>query len=373
MTAVELGEPDMVPVSDLDVDSRVIEKVTGVKMHGSGALSPMAEAGGNWQAILEDIGAFTEAHRKLDFDAVVVSDYRLVARDPASKNIGRDTFVDEWGRVMKTDRETGITWWVGGTIETEEDLEGFSPPDVHAPGREEILLKIIKEVSGDMAVGGAVQTGFVISWMARGGLDKMIVDMYRRPAFVRSLMAKYADVCLEFARLMISSGIDFLFLTDDYCDTHGPILNHRLFMEFELPYLKRILNLTKSKGVPVLKHTDGNVLPILDELIEAGIRGLNPIEPECMDIGQVKQVYGDRISLMGNVDCKWVLPYGTEEDVRRDVRRVIDAAGEGGGLVLSSSNTLHPYVNAENVYTMVDEARRYGKYPLKRAEQRQSC
>ena len=74
---------------------------------------------------------------------------------------------------------------------------------------------------------------------------------------------------------------------------------------------------------------------------------------------------GDRIALLGAVDCVHVLPFGSEEDVRRDVRRCIDAAARGGGYVLSSSNSIHSNVKAENILTMVDEAKNYGKYPLK--------
>jgi uroporphyrinogen decarboxylase len=85
-----------------------------------------------------------------------------------------------------------------------------------------------------------------------------------------------------------------------------------------------------------------------------------------MDLKDVKEKYGDKICLAGNVDCRYVLPYGSEEDVRKDVRRCIDAAGKGGGFILASSNSLHANVKIENIYVMVDEARKYGKYPLNR-------
>jgi uroporphyrinogen decarboxylase len=81
-----------------------------------------------------------------------------------------------------------------------------------------------------------------------------------------------------------------------------------------------------------------------------------------MDLADVKRRFGDRIFLRGNVDCVHILPYGSEEDVRRDVRRCIDAAAEGGGFILSDSNSLHSNVKTENIKFMVDEARRYGRY-----------
>ena len=87
------------------------------------------------------------------------------------------------------------------------------------------------------------------------------------------------------------------------------------------------------------------------------------MQPDVMSIGDVKEKYGDRICLSGNVDCKYVLPYGSEEEVRNDVRRCIDAEGKGGGFILASSNSLHANVDVKNIYVMFDEARKYGQYP----------
>jgi uroporphyrinogen decarboxylase len=100
-------------------------------------------------------------------------------------------------------------------------------------------------------------------------------------------------------------------------------------------------------------------------MINAGINGLHPIEPEVMNLADVKRRYGQRIFLAGNVDCKYILPFGSEEDVRKEVRRCIDEAGRDGGFILTSSNSLHANVKLENVKVMIDEARKYGKYPLK--------
>ena len=116
------------------------------------------------------------------------------------------------------------------------------------------------------------------------------------------------------------------------------------------------------RNVYVMKHSDGNLYPILDDLISLGIDGLHPIEPGAMDLADVKNRYGSRIFLRGNVDNMHVLPYGSEEDVRRDVRRCIDAAAKGGGFILAESNSMHANVKTENIWTMIDEARKYGVY-----------
>jgi len=362
LAVLERRLPDMVPITDLDIDGSIIGKITGVRVSGGGQQSPTIGGKDSWRAVLGNIDAVIEAHRKLGFDAFLLTNYRLVKRGYRQEFLDDNTFVDEWGRVMKVKKETGIAWYSGGIISSEEDLEVFDPPDVGEPGREEILIHALKNAGKDLAVGGEVQTGFVISWEARGGLDRFIIDMYKNPVFTRKLMKKFADACFEFAKMMMDAGVDLLVLTDDYADNHGPIINPSLFREFELPYLKRVIDKAKKKGIPVMKHSDGNLYPILEDIIGAGISGLHPIEPGLMDIGQVKRRYGDRIFVAGNVDCKHVLPYGSEDEVRRDVRRVVDAAGKDGGLILTSSNSLHSSVKLDNIYTMVDEARICGRY-----------
>jgi uroporphyrinogen decarboxylase len=216
----------------------------------------------------------------------------------------------------------------------------------------------------DVAMIGQCHSGWHLAFQVRGGIDKIVIDFYRNPIFARGLIEKLAKASQAFAEAFIEAGVDALIVTDDYADNHGPLMNPRFFREYELPNLKKIVEIGKKHGVPVLKHSDGNLYPILDDIIGTGINGLHPIEPGAMDLKSVKVSFGRRICIIGNVDCRNVLPYGTEEDVRADVRRCIDAAAGGGGFVLASSNSIHGNVRVDNVYVMVDEARKYGKYPL---------
>jgi len=108
--------------------------------------------------------------------------------------------------------------------------------------------------------------------------------------------------------------------------------------------------------------------PLLDDFIEIGINGLHPIEPPYMSMAYMKQHerYGDKFFLRGNVDCGEILVQGTEADVRKDVRRCIDEAAAGGGFILADSNSLHSVVDTKNVLWMIDEGRKYGRYPLQK-------
>jgi len=364
LTAVDLKEPDTVPITDLSIDPPIVESITGIKTHGFSIVGFSAGSTKLGKICKKNIMNMVSACKKLDFDAVSISDEALYSDDFIPKFIDDTTFIDEWGKVLKTRSDTKTTWWVDGTVKTPEDLQNYEAPDPNAPGRMEILETIVKEVGEEMVIIAGGHTGFSYTWRIRGGMDKFFIDIYTNPSFARKLMDKIAKACLEWDKAIMDTGIDILALTDDYADNHGPFLPPKLFKEIELPYLRRVVNEAKRRGVPVLKHSDGNLYPILDDMVNAGISGLHPMEPGAMDIGDVKKRYGDKLFLMGNVDCRYVLPYGSEEDVRRDVRRCIDAAAEGGGYILSSSNSIHANCKVENIFTMVDEARKYGKYPL---------
>jgi uroporphyrinogen decarboxylase len=137
------------------------------------------------------------------------------------------------------------------------------------------------------------------------------------------------------------------------------------FDEFIQPYLAEIVKVTHDAGAPFVKHTDGNIWPIFDSMIEAGIDAIDPLEPIAhMDIGEVKEAYGDRVALCGNVDCGELLSRGTPEQVVEAVKETIAKASPGGGHILASSNSIHPAVRPQNYRAMIDTALQFGQYPL---------
>jgi uroporphyrinogen decarboxylase len=137
------------------------------------------------------------------------------------------------------------------------------------------------------------------------------------------------------------------------------------FEAFVLPYLKRVVQTAKRLGVPFIKHTDGNLWLIIDMIVDSGIDALDPIEPIAgMDIGKVKRKYGGRIAVIGNVDCSYVLPLGSEKEVEDAVKETIAKASPGGGHVMASSNSIHPAVKPSNYMLMIELAKKYGTYPI---------
>ncbi|MEM3174414.1 MAG: uroporphyrinogen decarboxylase family protein [Candidatus Bathyarchaeia archaeon] len=362
--ALDLEEPDYVPITDLALDPPIVDAVLGKRF--SGGVFTMAGGSAGWDESLNYRLALIEACKKLGFDAApALSDYSLTTKDYSPRYIDGKRYVDHWGRVMQMSREAKTTFFVSGIIESQEDLESYEPPDPFHQDVIEAIEKIMSKARGeDIAIIAQCHSGWHMAFQVRGGIDKILVDFYRNPLFAKKLLDKIARSCQGFAKVMAEAGVDALFVTDDYADSKGPFMSPEIFRKYELPSLKEIVSVGRKYGIPVLKHSDGNIYPILEDIVGSGISCLHPIEPGVMSLRDVKERYGLKICLAGNVDCKYVLPFGDEEDVKRDVRRCVNAAAEGGGFILTSSNSLHANVKVENIYTMVKEARKYGRYPL---------
>lgn len=130
-----------------------------------------------------------------------------------------------------------------------------------------------------------------------------------------------------------------------------------------VPCLRRQVEVLRSAGIRVVYHSDGYLMEILDDLLEAGIDGLNPIEPMAgMDIGLLKRRYGRRLILVGNVDCSQVLPLGSVEDVRRAVRACVQVASPGGGHFIGPSSEITPSTPVENILAFYEACREFGRY-----------
>jgi uroporphyrinogen decarboxylase len=187
--------------------------------------------------------------------------------------------------------------------------------------------------------------------------------MYRKdPALVHDLARIATDFIKEEISLAISLGADLVSVDGDLAYDSGTFMSPEQFREFIKPYYVEIVDFIHDRGVKVFKHSDGEHWNIMEDFIEIGFDGIHPIQPQCMDIGEVKNKVGERICILGNIDCIDTLVRGSEDDVVEEVRRVIEVAAPGGGYIIASSNTIHPGVKPENYIAMVRAAHRFGVY-----------
>jgi len=287
----------------------------------------------------------------------------LTGPDFKKESIGPNRYRNEWG-VTVEDTGEEHTFPVDGPVKTLDDLQRYEPPDPHAPGRYDSLERLVSRYKGKLAIGVHLNDVFSIPrYLA--GFETLLMAFVEEPELVRGLVDLSIEVNLEMAREVARRGADFVFTGDDYASTQQPFVSPDMFREFLYPGLKRVVGGFKALGLPVIKHSDGNLMPLLDMIIEAGIDCLDPIDPVAgMDIEKIKNVCGNRIAIKGNVDCAHTLTFGTEKDVVEETREVLRKAAVGGGLILSSSNSVHSAVKPGNYLAMWNAVRMYGKYPI---------
>ena len=157
-------------------------------------------------------------------------------------------------------------------------------------------------------------------------------------------------------------GIDGFAFCADYCFNTGPFLSPALFSEFVTPYLARVTQAYREMGFYVIKHTDGNIMPILDQLVQTNPHALHSLDPQGgMDIAEVKRLAGDRVALCGNVNCG-LLDTGTDEEVIASARYALQSGMPGGGYIFSTSNCIYTGMRLSRYELMLDVWRKEGNY-----------
>lgn len=363
LAAIGHKEPDTVPVDcllDLKHVERIVNKRTRDERYFAGKNPSSVKEDMN-DLMIENQKLINAAHRKLGVDSFFVMDYHVYPDGYRPRFIDSSTYVDYFAKVHRIRNDVNVTYWIDGVLKTPEDLDNFEFPNPKEFNYETVDLTV-DEARDEYPVLAWCHLSEQFSYLAMGGIDKFVYAVYRKPEFAKKVADRMAEVNIGIMEQFMKRGVDVLGLCDDIAETKGPLFAPWIFKEYFFPHLRKVAEMAHQRGISVMKHSDGNLYPILDDLISLGIDGLHPIEPGAMDLSDVKKRYGNRLFLRGNVDCMNVLPYGSEEDVRKDVRRCIDAAAKGGGFILAESNSMHANVKTENIRIMIDEARKYGAY-----------
>jgi len=163
-------------------------------------------------------------------------------------------------------------------------------------------------------------------------------------------------------RLRAHGGLDGFALCADYCFNTGPFLSPAQFSEFVTPYLADLIAGYRQMGFCAIKHTDGNIMAILDQLVQANPHALHSLDPQAgVDIAEVKRLCGDRVCLIGNVNCG-ALDTGTDEEVVESARYALKHGMPGGGYVFSTSNCIYTGMRLARYELMLDVWRKEGSY-----------
>ena len=255
--------------------------------------------------------------------------------------------------------DEGQTYSEDGLIKNMDDFRNkFVLPDPEDDSLYEPIRPYIEERE-EFPVICSTRLGY-LSAVISIGFQTYMESIYTNQELIDAVTGAYVDWSAKMLRRVCDMGIDAVETTDDFAFNSGPFMSPESFRRWVVPYHKRAY---KEISVPWILHSDGNILPIVEDLLGMGINGINPIDPNCMDIRDFKQRYGHRVCILGNVDIR-TLSMGTPEETYIEVRDLIRDLAPSYGYALSSANSIPDYVKPGNMLALAQAIDDFGKYEM---------
>lgn len=276
-----------------------------------------------------------------------------------------DDYMDEWGiRWKSAPYETRFgpgryTEIAGHPLADAAALDAYRPPDPDRPELYREAARVVREHGPEhWIVGVTVTTIFETAWALRG-LDRLLEDLVSDPDLAETILDIPFRFHLAAAKRLAALGVDMIWTGDDVGAQSAMIMSPAMWRRFLKPRMARFFAEVKAVNprVKIAYHSDGFILPIIPDLIEIGLDVLNPVQPSSMDPEDLKRRYGDKLAFWGSIDEQWTLPFGTPEDVRREVETRLRTLGRGGGLVIGPTHHVQLDTPLENFHAMIDAVR----------------
>jgi uroporphyrinogen decarboxylase len=261
---------------------------------------------------------------------------------------------NEWGMVFK---DIGVyseldEFPLSGAL-TREDVLAYPFPDPLAPGRFDTAAEMLKTYGESHGIIGDVETMFFeISWYLTG-LEKFLIDLLTGAEYLPYLMDKVMHYIIEAGKELLAMGIDILWCGDDFGGQQGMLIDPDQWRRIIKPRIKYMFEAFRKvqPDIKIAWHSCGSILPIIPDFIELGLDILNPIQPLAagMDPVFLKKNYGKDLVFFGGIDVQELLPHGTPEMIRDEVRRRMEILGKDGGYIVAPAHNIQPDTPVENV------------------------
>ena len=271
-------------------------------------------------------------------------------------------YTDEWGIVWQVHPyETPYgrghyTEIAGHPLADEAAVSSYRPPDPRRPELYCDAEQVVRDFKDEYwIVGVTVTTIFETAWALRG-LEQMLLDMVTDPDLAEAIFDIPFHYHLTAAKKLVELGVDMIWTGDDVGTQHRMLISPQMWRRFLKPRMARFFAELKAinPGVKVAYHSDGDIRPIIPELIEIGLDVLNPVQPASMDPAELKAAYGERLCFWGSIDEQHTLPFGAAVDVQAEVLERLHTLGAGGGLILAPTHHVQLDTPMENFQAMVE-------------------
>ncbi len=341
LVAVSKQQPDRVPMFDFLFQQPIYEALIGRRPETYNA---------------RDVVACALA---LDHDVVW-----LRSSDPEGwhpTQLAPDIYRDEWGTTF---RHTDASWPYDSPIEypiqSRADWQHYAWPDPTRAGRMFEVQSFWNQPHDGLALTAGVTGPFTKAWFLMG-YERICYALYDDPELLVDIFRQAAEYFMEIARRLVAEGCHAVWIQEDLGDSSRGFMRLSHFRQYYFPHLARLAAYIDSLGVPVILHCDGHITDYLPDIAQTKIAAIHPFQRTAgMDLHWVKENYGRRFCIIGNIDSSRTLPYGTRADVAQEVREAIDIAAPGGGSVLASDHSLHDGIPVENAVELFRVGREYG-------------
>ncbi len=276
-----------------------------------------------------------------------------------------DSYGDEWGVLWKTvNYETRFgkgkyTEPFGHPLADEHRLESYLPPDPTRPELYAEAERTLRDFQDEYWIVGVTPTTiFECAWALRG-YEQLLMDMASDPGRANCILDVPFHYHMAVTQKLVRMGVDMIWLGDDVGSQTSMLMSPRMWRTYLKPRMAQLIASLRAINprIKIAYHTDGVVYPIIPELIEIGIDVLNPVQPLAMDPVRLKSEHGQRLCFWGSIDLQKTMPYGTPDDVRREVLVRLQTIGRGGGLLIGPTHNLQLDTPMENFWAMVNTIR----------------
>jgi uroporphyrinogen decarboxylase len=330
------GKPDCVPLWEIFVDIDVREAFLGRKI----------------VTLADEV----EFWREAGYDFIPVSAGLLAVGEVAQETAIHHT--ERYG--VYGDGQRDVTWAVEGegVITTWEQFEAYPWPTPEQIAIEQIAAHAALLPEG-MAIAAVIGKIFTAVWMLMGfeGFAEAVVH---GPDLLAAVFEKVGSIQYGVCkRCMEEPRVGALLMSDDIAYGQGLMVNPRILREHLFPWYRKLGRELNARGIPYVYHSDGDLWPVMGDILDCGFNALHPIEPKGMDSREVKAKFGDRLCILGNIDLDR-LSRGTPAEAAEMVKRNIDALAYDGGYCVGSSNSVTYFVPLANYVAMIETAKEYG-------------
>ena len=300
----------------------------------------------------------------------------LLPNSPVIPGEDEDTFYDSYGQVWK--RALPYYYAAEGILKEASSVDDIEQlvrwPDLSDPrwmaGVTERACELSEQTDYFVAMRMVASHGPFQTACDLRGTENFLRDMALNPELAETLLEKVTSVIEGLLKLAMQAGGEYFDMIelpgDDYAGNTNTIMSPKMFRQFIKPCIERLVRIVKEHNtdMKVMLHSDGAITKFLPDIIELGIDVIHPLEPlPAIDLVSVKEEFGKQVTFLGGIDISHAMP-GSREDVIAETKRRIAQLAPGGGYILAPSNHLQADVSPENVVTLFETARKFGKYPI---------